>query len=107
VKDLENLAGINVNKPPIHVNHADLIRASDNSIYRSDCPVCEAGVLVVGRDLETFELIAEDRCLLCAQTFIYDDIDYHKNKEIADKVLTPEVIEKLRKMPREPWNGED
>ena len=72
--DFENLSGINIDKPPIHVRHTDLVRASD-SRFRSDCPVCKAGALPVRRDQKTLELIAEDYCLLCGQGFIYDDID--------------------------------
>jgi hypothetical protein len=64
----------NVNKPPIRVNHRDLKRASLNSIYRSVCPICDRGYLLVRRDLTTFELSEQDNCILCGQRFIYNDI---------------------------------
>lgn len=65
---------------PIHVKHADLAR-SDDSMYRSTCPSCGDGMLMVARDHQTFLLLAEDRCILCGQTFVYDDIDKMRERE--------------------------
>lgn len=64
----------NMNAEPIHVNHADLTRCSYGSVYKSKCPVCENGILLVHREGETLELSDTDRCLLCGQLVIYDDI---------------------------------
>jgi hypothetical protein len=61
-------------KEPCHVTHSKLQRA-DSSHYRSICPDCVKGVLLVGRDPKTFELLAEDNCILCARRFIYTDIE--------------------------------
>lgn len=69
----EDKAGINLNKPVIHIKHQDLQRDSD-SPFRSTCPICKKGVLLVRRDQCTLKLIGEDRCILCGQAFIYDDI---------------------------------
>ena len=64
----------NFAKEPLHINHADLKR-SDSSFYRSVCPECAEGILLVRRDLESFELLAEDCCIVCARRFIYADIE--------------------------------
>lgn len=59
--------------PPVTVVHANLRRFTEESPYRSVCPVCETGVLLVNRDQKTFKLINVDRCTFCAQTIIYSD----------------------------------
>jgi hypothetical protein len=64
----------NLSTPPVHVRHSELER-TDSSIYRSFCPVCKGGLLLVRRDPETIELMAEDNCIGCGQAFIYDDIE--------------------------------
>jgi hypothetical protein len=56
--------------------------------------------------METKEIEPIDNCLLCGQTVIYDDFVAAANKKIAER-LTPDLMEKLRKLPLEPWNGED
>lgn len=68
------MSGHNRDAEPIEVYHADLKRASDESPYRSKCPVagCD-GVLLVSRD-HTFDLKAHDCCISCAQPVIYLDI---------------------------------
>lgn len=70
---LKNLVGVNMDKPPIHVRHADLKRDSPNSQYKSECPACKYGVLLMGRD-DDMRLMALDYCILCGQKFVYDDI---------------------------------
>jgi len=40
----------------------------------ASCPVCEKGVLMGSRDQETFQFLNEDRCLLCGQLVVYEDI---------------------------------
>lgn len=72
----------NIDKKPITVKHAELQRSDDNSSFRSDCPVCNDGVLLVGRDNNTFELLAEDNCILCGQKFIYSDIEELKKNDV-------------------------
>ncbi len=57
----------------MHVWHADLERASDDSPFRSVCPACKRGTLLVRRDQETFRLLNVDICTLCAQTVVYKD----------------------------------
>lgn len=72
---------VNYDKEPIRVNHADLFREDDNSAYRSSCPRCDLGILFVHRDQETFVLQAEDRCVVCGQKFIYEDIEKMRARE--------------------------
>ena len=105
MEHFENLSGINIDKPPIHVRHADLER-QDNSSFRSDCPACKVGSIPVRRNMETMEIEPIDNCLLCGQTVVYDDFIEAANKKIAER-LTPDLMEKLRKLPLVPWNGED
>lgn len=68
------MAGENINKPIIKVKHAELTRTGD-SAFRSECPTCKEGVLLVMRNQETFELEKLDRCMLCGQQFEYTDLD--------------------------------
>jgi hypothetical protein len=65
---------MNYNNPPKHVKHSDLKRASDLSEFKSECPVCTDGVLLVRRDMKTAQLLETDMCISCGQQFIYDDI---------------------------------
>lgn len=81
---------INLNRPPIHVNHTELKRLYDESIFKSICPACTRGTLVMRRDPDTFELLAEDRCLLCAQLVIYDDIETMKAHERGEECQSTE-----------------
>lgn len=67
--------GKNIGKPSLEVRHADLQRSCEESIYRSKCPVCPEGVLLVRRHHRTARLEKEDRCVFCGQAFIYLDID--------------------------------
>ena len=75
----------NIDKPPIHVKHSDLARSGEESMYRSCCPVCNGGVLLVYRHLETFELLERDTCISCGQAIIYDDIDELNRGDPHDK----------------------
>ena len=77
----ELLTLINYNEPRRVVKHADLERVSPESIFRSGCPHCKIGILLVGRHARTFELLAEDRCILCGQLFEYSDIEEMRQKE--------------------------
>jgi len=59
--------------PPIEVRHRDLKRYGD-SAFKSECPECNTGLLLVGRDATTFKLQKEDTCTYCSRKFIYTDI---------------------------------
>ena len=67
-------------KKPIKVKHAELDRANDESVFKSICPVCKEGVLLVSRNRTTYKLVEEDYCILCGQQFIYTDIDELRKK---------------------------
>ena len=78
----ENLMLTNFNKPPIKVKHGDLKRVGD-SRYKSECPKCEDGILLVARNPKTLQLEAGDHCMLCGQAFIYTDITKMRRGEKA------------------------
>ena len=70
----------NMVKPALSVAHAELLRFGD-SPYKSVCPACETGVLLMQRAQVTFELAAEDHCLHCGRRFCYTDINNLRQKE--------------------------
>ena len=76
--------GDNIGKDPVQVSHAQLKRASEESPFRSWCPVCEKGILLVSRDGER-DLSRVDRCMLCGQLIVYED------DEIAGVPLEPSL----------------
>ena len=71
----------NVENKPIKVNHSDLVRFDSESIYRSICPVCDIGILLVGRD-DDFKLSKNDICINCGQQYIYKDIEKLRKEEV-------------------------
>lgn len=62
----------NQHAPVRAVRHAELERVSA-SAFRSRCPVCKEGLLLVYRDSETMKLSRWDVCTRCAQGFEYVD----------------------------------
>lgn len=72
--EMEKLTLSNFDAPVLEVKHADLERSDDNSPYRSMCPACKVGTLLVCRDPGTFKLRKQDRCCLCGQPVLYLDI---------------------------------
>jgi hypothetical protein len=62
----------NLDKPAIKVSHAKLERF-DEGEYKSKCPACPKGVLLIHRHPQTFELLNVDNCVSCGQRFIYED----------------------------------
>ncbi len=73
--------GSNAKRSPISVRHSNLKRVSDESDYKSHCPECKKGVLVVRRHPKTFRIQEVDFCFLCGQQFIYEDIDVLRSRE--------------------------
>lgn len=63
-----------LNAEVIEVAHSSL-RRSGESDYRSRCPVCKVGILLVYRSEVTFALNRYDRCTRCAQTVRYTDVE--------------------------------
>jgi len=97
--ETNKLAVINLNKPPITVKHSELKRVS-NSPYRSECPICKKGVLLMQRDQKTFKLLNKDRCILCGQLVIYEEINEIVKQQVEFPVkltLKPEVIRGMNK----------
>lgn len=72
--DVEKLTGLNLDMPAVEVRHSELKRISD-SPYKSECPACESGLLLMARDKMTYALSEIDYCILCGQQFKYLDID--------------------------------
>lgn len=66
--------GENYEKPVKHINHADLQPASDESDFKSQCPECKTGILLMRRKFMTSAIENIDSCIVCAQQFIYDDV---------------------------------
>ncbi len=80
----------NLEKPFLIVRHQELERVSEGSPFRSFCPVCSKGVLLVRRH-DVFDttdpkiamgLSKIDNCSMCAQRFVYEE------NEIAGEPLT-------------------
>jgi len=65
---------VNYSNPVVKVVHRNLQRADENSPFRSLCPFCFNGILLVGRDDKDFKLKAQDRCVLCGQAVEYIDM---------------------------------
>lgn len=72
---------VNMDNEAVVVRHAKLRRASNSSPYKSCCPCCADGVLLVGRDQKTFDLLEYDRCVSCGQLFRYEDIEEMRSRE--------------------------
>jgi hypothetical protein len=75
-----NMVGANINKQVVNVNHNELTRFGDG-IYKSECPECKEGLLLVGRNQETLILEEYDYCVLCGQSFRYLDIETMRERE--------------------------
>jgi len=71
-------------REPVRVAHASLHKWSDESAFKAHCPCCTTGLLLVARDPRTLRLRREDRCISCAQSFVYTD------SEIAGEKLPVE-----------------
>ena len=65
----------NIDKDVIDVEWIKLKQTSTDTTYKSECPVCYSGMLLVYRNQETMQLEALDRCILCGQAFRYTDIE--------------------------------
>jgi len=67
-------AGENHAKPVQKVTHAELRQVFSDSPFRTWCPTCEKGLLLVNRfSMEDPRISALDRCTLCGQQFWYTD----------------------------------
>ncbi len=73
----------NIDNKPIKIYHKNLERYDEESIFKSICPICENGLLLLARGKETFKLLSHDRCTLCGQIFIYEDINELRESDWA------------------------
>ena len=64
---------LNLDKPALYVKWSELTRPELPGAYKSVCPACTKGLLLVTRDQKTFALSREDRCILCGQLVHYTD----------------------------------
>ena len=78
---MSKIFGQNVDKEPLRVLHSGLKRISSESSFRSECPTCKSGFLLVGRDRNNFNLLRNDSCILCGQRVVYLD------RDIAGEIL--------------------
>jgi predicted RNA-binding Zn-ribbon protein involved in translation (DUF1610 family) len=69
----------NYEKPPLMVEHKKLERFSSESIFRSKCPNCEDGILLMARDQKTGKILEEDVCISCGRRVRYLDIKDFEN----------------------------
>ena len=75
MSDLKKLVGTNFTMPTLKIRHAGLSRLDPKgSIYRTICPTCKEGLLLVQRDNDG-KLMEKDHCTLCAQSYEYTDIE--------------------------------
>jgi hypothetical protein len=79
----------NLDAPVLEVRHADLTRQSGDSRYRSVCPVCLEGLLLVQRDDTSFVLREFDNCILCGQRVRYLDIEELRQRELGQEKEQP------------------
>jgi hypothetical protein len=63
----------NINSPVIRIAHSELERWDEDSAYKSKCPTCKDGVLLIHRDMSTLKLKRHDMCVSCGQQFYYTD----------------------------------
>jgi hypothetical protein len=62
-----------IDAEPLRVAHASLKPWSEDSAFKAHCPSCNTGLLMVARDQRTLRISREDRCISCAQRFVYTD----------------------------------
>lgn len=94
------LTGKNVNESFKIVRHADLQRVTEDSPFRSWCPVCDKGLLLVRRlALLDMRLSKMDNCSMCGQQFFYEEDEIAGEKLVSPIPLTlEETVSALDKM---------
>lgn len=89
--------GKNRAEPFRWVKHGELTRSGE-SPYRSKCPVCKEGLLLIAR-LDNGDLNKLDSCIRCAQRFVYEDDAINGEKVVCPMPTTLEAaVEALEKM---------
>lgn len=72
----------NLNKPTIKIEHSKLERYDEDSAYKSKCPACNNGILLIHRDDKSFSIQRNDMCTNCGQKFYYTDQEINGEKFI-------------------------
>lgn len=75
---------------PLKVNHKELERFCPESKYKSKCPKCSNGLLLMRRNPSTSRLENFDHCISCGQTFLYLDIDDLRKAEGDSEEISTE-----------------
>ena len=74
-----------MSKEAIAVYWSRLRPTLEKYTYKRECPFCENGLLLVGRDRETMELEEHDGCIGCGQRVRYLDIEKIRERDWAHK----------------------
>jgi hypothetical protein len=76
------------------VYHKDLMRFSDESMFKSLCSLC-GGILLVRRNQPDLYLSRFDNCVKCGQFYLYldDKIDHEEFDMTVDEYRTKLVVE--------------
>lgn len=59
----------------IKLYHSRLQSVDSETHYRKECPFCDRGMFLVGRNRETYILEEHDYCINCGQRVQYLDIE--------------------------------
>ena len=81
----------NAKTPAMAVYWSRLLPVGSDPVYRRECPFCEEGIFLVGRDQGTFILEEFDRCVSCAQAVRYIDIEKMRNRERSRESLRLQI----------------
>ena len=86
------VAGENLKKPMMIVRHSTLDRTDtgSESVFRSWCPVCHRGLLLVKRIQATLQLSRFDNCTLCGQLIFYEETEIEGMPLVSPFPLTLE-----------------
>lgn len=80
--------GCNHDKPVIRVRHADLERVYEDTLFKSNCPTCKEGLMLVFRKEPEFRLSRYDHCVVCGQRYFYTD-DTIGGERLAEPLDSP------------------
>jgi len=78
----------NIDKPVLKIPHSELVRDSEYSKFKSKCPKCEDGLLLVARVNGFGKLSEKDNCVGCGQKIIYTDIQNLRAYDALDRFAT-------------------
>ena len=74
----------NFAKPIIAVYWSQLRPSTPEQSWKRDCPFCENGLLLVGRDRKTMVFEEIDGCIRCGQRVLYLDIEKMRARELPE-----------------------